>query len=82
MIDDINELKNREIEAAKRYNATLELNAMHNAQHASYVQSEQSVSESTIKPIVEPTPIVATPIEPQVNNVDIETNWFDMQPQG
>lgn len=88
MIEDINDLKNREIEAAKRYNATLELSAMHNAQHASYVQSEQTVPETNPAPVIkpaptiEPTPVVATPIEPQANNVDIETNWFDMQPQG
>ena len=78
MVEDINNLKTKEIEAAKRYNATLELNAMHNAQHASYVQSEQTTVLDTPAPSVEPTPIVATPIEPQMNSVDIETNWFDM----
>ena len=81
LIQDINKLRNDEIEAAKRYNATLELSAMHNAQHASYVQSEQIAVESEPAPSVEPTPVVATPIEPQTNNVDIETNWFDIPQQ-
>ena len=81
MIEDINKLRTDEIEAAKRYNATLELSAMHNAQHASYVQSEQTAVESTPSSI-EPTPVAPTPIEPQTNNIDIETNWFDMPQQG
>ena len=100
MIDEINELKNKEIEAANRYNATLELSAMHNAQHASYVQNVQESSAVTEAPIseikveepvsetpqttiaVEPKPVEPSPIEPQqTSNVDIETNWFDMQPQ-
>ena len=47
MIEDLNKLKEKEIEAAKRYNATLELNAMHNEQHASYIQNEQLKEEAT-----------------------------------
>lgn len=82
MIEDINALRNKEIEAAKRYNATLKLNAMHNEQHASYVQSEQSSVEPTMNTISEPAPIEPTPITPEYTNNDIETNWFDMQPQG
>ena len=86
MIASITELRNKEIEAANRYNATLELSAMHNAQHADYVQSEQT-PETANTPALEPTPIQPAPIEPepiapQVSDINIETNWFDMQPQG
>lgn len=59
MIATIEKLKGQEIEAAKRYNATIELQEMHNIQHASYVQSE-GTSSQTLKPtnpiIQEPTP--------------------------
>lgn len=41
MIASINKLKEQELEAVKRYNATIELSLMHNEQHANYVQSEQ-----------------------------------------
>ncbi len=41
MIASINALKDKEIEAAKRYNATIELSTMHNEQHANYIQNEQ-----------------------------------------
>lgn len=69
MIETINKLKEQELEAAKRYNATLELSAMHNEQHANYVQSEQNkevaatepvapevTSEPTIEPVVPQSP--------------------------
>lgn len=81
MIEDIKALESKEIEAAKRYNATLELNAMHNQQHASYVQGEQTSVETA--PVVEPTPIVAEPLEaaPVSSDINIETNWFDMPAQ-
>ena len=78
MVEDINNLRKLEIEAAERYNATLELNAMHIEQHASNVQAEQPAVNTTIEPVS----ISPTPIEPQVSDVNIETNWFDMQPQG
>lgn len=57
MIDEINKLKEKEIEAAKRYNATIELSAMHNEQHANYVQNEQikEVSPAPVEPVVAPT---------------------------
>lgn len=42
MIESLENLKNNEIEAAKRYNATLELSEMHKVQHATYVQNEQT----------------------------------------
>lgn len=92
MIDTINKLKTQELEAAKRYNATIELSAMHNEQHANYVQNEQSkevapnVEQAPIAPTPEPTPVVETPIsEPTpvipttpVTDANLETNWFDM----
>ena len=83
MIATINRLKEQELEAAKRYNATIELSAMHNEQHANYVASEQS-KETVVNsaPSVEPTPVetvVPEPVQTQVSNpTDIETNWFDM----
>lgn len=89
MIEDINKLRDLELEAAKRYNATIELSSMHNEQHASYVQSEQ-IKENPVpvQPVpFEPTPVEPTPIEPIVQAPvqsetaqpqDIETNWFDM----
>ena len=96
MQTNLENLKNLEIEAAKRYNATLELNAMHNEQHASYVASEQnkeasvqqSIPESsqeitTATTIIEPvpvTPVVPTPVAPAAPT-SIETNWFDMPAQ-
>lgn len=55
MIAGINKLKEQELEAAKRYNATIELSVMHKEQHASYVQSEQTKEV----PLVEPTPMEA-----------------------
>lgn len=65
MIEEINNLKEKEIEAAKRYNATLELTNMHSEQHANYVQNdikENIQSTSTIQetsiPTVEPTELV------------------------
>ena len=67
MIEDINKLKEQEIEAIKRYNATIELSSMHNEQHASYVQSEQIKEvpvQENIAPSFEPTPIEPTPITP------------------
>ena len=62
MIDDINKLKEQEIEAVKRYNATIELSSMHNEQHASYVQSEQTKGEAPIPP--SPAAFEPTPVEP------------------
>lgn len=87
MIEDINKLKEQEIEAIKRYNATIELSSMHNEQHASYVQSEQT--KETPDSIAEPVQVDAAPIEPipvEPSSVtsqpqDIETNWFDMPVQ-
>jgi len=61
MIESLENLKNNEIEAAKRYNATLELSEMHKEQHANYVQNEQtkettepSLSAPTIEPAAAP----------------------------
>ena len=67
MISTVNKLKEQEIEAANRYNATLELSAMHNEQHANYVASEQ-VKETA--PVEQPVPM-NTPVQPEpiVNNV-------------
>lgn len=89
MIEDINKLKEQELEAAKRYNATIQLSTMHNEQHASYVQNEQTKEvEAPVPPVgFEPQPIDPAPIEPIVQQTtqestsqssDIETNWFDM----
>lgn len=77
MIADIEKLKNREIEAAKRYNATIELSQMHNEQHASYVQSEVQkeiptapIQETPIVPVADaaptanPVPVAGTPVIP------------------
>ncbi len=80
MVANINKLKEQEIEAAKRYNATLQLNDMHTEQHASYVQ--QNIKE-TIAPeqqVVQNEPSAVTPFvpEPAVTPQNIETNWFDM----
>lgn len=66
MIDNINKLKEQELEAAKRYNATIELSAMHKEQHANYIQNEQ-VKETPAQP-VEPTPVVSQ--EPVAATVD------------
>ena len=74
MIEDINNLKAQEIEAANRYNSTLELNAMHIEQHASYVANEQNkevnapMPDATPNPFptVEPTPVAAEPAAPSV----------------
>lgn len=85
MIASLTELKNKEIEAANRFNATLELNAMHNEQHANYIQGEQEPDIAS-SPVPEPVPIEPAPIEPAPattnSDVNIETNWFDMPPQG
>lgn len=84
MLETLNKLKNQEIEAAKRYNATIELSAMHNEQHASYVANEQNkeIIPGPIEPIpsaVEPAPITPeVPTAPAPSTGDIETNWFDM----
>lgn len=69
MFDTLNKLKEQELEAANRYNATLELSDMHKEQHASYVQNEQmkeamnnpTFESATIEPTVNPAP-VETPI--------------------
>ncbi len=64
MQDTLDRLKNQEIEAAKRYNATLELSTMHKEQHASYVQNEQ-IKEAAEIPTVDPvTNSVPEPIAP------------------
>lgn len=84
MFDLLNDLKRREIEALERLNATKELNAMHNAQHADYVANEQSKEIPVSEPVPVPEPTPVTPIVPEqtvsqpVNSTDIETNWFDM----
>lgn len=71
MINSINALKDKEIEAAKRYNATIELSSMHNEQHASYVQNEQIKETTPITPQVSPfanatpAPEVAPTIAPE-----------------
>jgi len=95
MIENITNLKNQEIEAANRYNATIKLSAMHNEQHASYVANEQNKETTTIteaeintptsEPVtIEPTPVTPTVPEPSTTSTstDIETNWFDMPIQG
>ncbi len=88
MIESINRLKEQEIEACKRYNATLELNSMHNEQHANYVATEQEkevvpIQEQSIpkmENVVEPAPITPIIPEPEIQTAptDLETNWFDM----
>ncbi len=64
MLETINKLKEQELEAAKRYNATIELSAMHKEQHANYVQNEQ-VKEAPAT-TVEPAAVVpgATQVMP------------------
>lgn len=83
MINSLTDLKNKEIEAAKRYNATIELSAMHNEQHANYVQNEQNketVPTPENIPFSQPAPIEPTPVVPEtpISNSNLETNWFDM----
>ncbi len=78
MIKDIEALKAKEIEAAKRYNATIELSAMHNEQHASYVQSEQADLDKT-QPIFKNEPLTdVTPEEPSLGF--IEPNMTNPEP--
>lgn len=82
MIASINKLKEQEIEAAKRYNATLQLNDMHTEQHASFVQ--QNIKETIVpeQPVIQNEPSAVTPFVPEPATVtpqqNIETNWFDM----
>lgn len=88
MIETVNQLKAQELEAAKRYNATLELSEMHTEQHANYVQNEQSkeiaanpvptepkAPEATVNETPQSAPTMA---QAPVSNANIETNWFDM----
>lgn len=63
MIASINDLKNKEIEAAKRYNATIELSSMHKEQHANYVQNEQ-LKEIANEPTPAPTAQIDTTPNP------------------
>lgn len=78
MIKDIEALKAKEIEAAKRYNATIELSAMHNEQHASYVQSEQADLDKT-QPIFKNEPLTdVAPEEPSLGF--IEPNMTNPEP--
>lgn len=89
MIETLINLKNQELEAIKRYNATIELSQMHNEQHANYVQNEQtkeleSTPTETAIPLensittpesqIEQTPETTAP----VSDANLETNWFDM----
>lgn len=67
MFDTLNRLKEQELEAANRYNATLELSDMHKEQHANYVQSEQ-MKEASNNPTFE-----SAPIEPTVNTAPVES---------
>lgn len=80
MIANINKLREQELEAAKRYNATIELSAMHKEQHASFVQEQvktepivqtQSVVQPEVtQPIVENIiPPMDSPIATPVNPV-------------
>ena len=80
MIANINKLREQELEAAKRYNATIELSAMHKEQHASFVQEQvktepivqtQSVVQPEVtQPIVENiVPPMDSPIATPVNPV-------------
>lgn len=80
MFESLNKLKEQELEAAKRYNATLELSAMHNEQHASYVASEQEKEVPLNQTNNEPMPVEPVPIEfpSEAANVNLETNWFDL----
>ncbi len=71
MIDAINKLKEKELEAAKRYNATLELNSMHTEQHVNYVQSDlkqNTLQTETPAPIEAVMPEAVVPqATPSVN---------------
>ena len=84
MIDYINKLKEMELDAIKRYNATIELSNMHNEQHANYVANEQikennqNANNMTPKEPEPVTPIVPEPVREPTSSSDIETNWFDM----
>lgn len=57
MISAINALKEKELEAAKRYNATLELNSMHIDQHTNYVQND-------IKENIQAEAVQTNPVQP------------------
>lgn len=77
MFDELEQLKEHELEAARRYNATIELSEMHIEQHASYVANEQT--KEAPQPMVEPTPVVPEPIiSNPAPTTSVETNWFDM----
>lgn len=80
MINDIEDLRRREKEAAQRFNATLELTEMHTEQHAATIAADMN---SNAEPnVAEPAPV--TPIVPEAPAApinDVETNWFDMPQQ-
>lgn len=68
MFEEIDNLKAKELEAAKRYNATLELTNMHSEQHATYVKNDMKENIQTInEPVVPPMPTIepATISNPQ-----------------
>ena len=65
MISQINQLKEQELEAAKRYNATLELNSMHTEQHTNYVQNDIAANTATNQ---------ASTVEPTVAQATLETS--------
>lgn len=72
MIANINKLKEQELEAAKRYNATIELSAMHREQHANYVQNEQvkEAPATTVEPaavVPDATQVMPSESTPQPN---------------
>ena len=88
LMNDLIKLKEQEIEAVKRYNATLELSSMHNAQHANYVESENNKELNKVaepltnqSPVIEPATVATIVPEPENKPqaaLDLETNWFDM----
>ncbi len=68
MLATLENLKKQEIEAAKRYNATIELSQLHNEQHATYVQNEQLKENVQVPsapiPVASPQPNPAAPASP------------------
>lgn len=68
MIEEINKLKEKELEAAKRYNATIELSAMHSEQHANYVQNDLKESLAAQEATIAASEIAPTPVAPVMDS--------------
>lgn len=70
IIEDLKNVMAKEIEAAKRYNATIELSSMHNEQHANYVQNEQIKEAGIVSQGTTESTLVQQPVPPINNTVE------------